>query len=125
MFTEEGEFIFLLLLLDSGLFYMLNSVSRWILLRRNRRMKIFMAMMTGPTTIIRFWPQQRLIAFGSMSFDLFSKSDDWCLEFLRFTKEQICEMTYILCLSYLHHVDIFLSYFFLLWSIGDLILPSK
>jgi hypothetical protein len=31
-----------------------------------------------------------------MSFDLFSKFDDWCLEFLRFTKKQICEMTYLL-----------------------------
>ena len=96
MFTEEKEFIFLLLLLDSGLFYVLDSVSRWILLRRSRRMQILMAMLTGPTPIIRFWPQQRRIASGGMSFDLFSKSDDWCLEFLRFTKEQICEMTYLL-----------------------------
>jgi len=55
-----------------------------------------MAMLTGPTPIIRFWSQQRRIASGGMSFDLFSKSDDWCLEFLRFTKEQICEMTYLL-----------------------------
>jgi hypothetical protein len=96
MFTEEEEFIFLLLLLDSGLFYVLISVSRWILLRCNRRMKILMAMLTGPINIMRFWPQQRLIASGGMSFDLFSKSDDWCLEFLRFTKKQICEMTYLL-----------------------------
>ena len=59
-------------------------------------MKILMAMLSGPTAMIRFWPQQRLIASGGMSFDLFTKSDDWCLEFLRFTKKQICEMTYLL-----------------------------
>jgi len=84
-FTEEEEFIFLLLLLDSGLFYVLNSVSRWILLQCNQRVKILMVMLTDPTSIIRFWPQQRLIAPDCISFDLFSKSYDWCLEFLRFT----------------------------------------
>jgi hypothetical protein len=59
-------------------------------------MKILMAMLSGPTAMIRFWPQQRLIASGGMSFDLFTKSDDWYLEFLRLTKKQICEMTYLL-----------------------------
>jgi len=46
--------------------------------------------------LIRFWPRQRQIPHSGAPFDLFQKSDDWCLEFLRFNKAQICEMSYLL-----------------------------
>ena len=55
-------------------------------------------MTTGPTAIVRDWPVQRSVQYNNIpqAFDLFQMSDDWCLEFLRFTKEQVCEMTYLL-----------------------------
>ena len=96
MLTEEEEFAFLFLLFDSGTFFMLDTVFRWILLRRIRQRKFLTSILSGPTTLIRFWPQQRQISHHDTSFDLFQKSDDWCLEFLRFNKEQVCEMSYLL-----------------------------
>ena len=76
----------------------LDSSSKWTLLRRSRRSKFLTIMTTGPITIIRDWPVQRSVQYNNIpqAFDLFQMSDDWCLEFLRFTKKQVCEMTYLL-----------------------------
>jgi hypothetical protein len=38
----------------------------------------------------------RLIRYEPTPFDLFSHDDNWCLEFLRFTRRQICEMAVLL-----------------------------
>ena len=70
----------------------MDSSSKWALLRHSRRSKFLIAMTTGPTAIIKDWPVQRSVQHDGTPFDLFRMSDDWCLEFLRFTKKLVCEM---------------------------------
>jgi hypothetical protein len=49
-------------------------------------------MLSGPTAIVRDRPSQRRIPYISQMWSILDRSNGWCLEFLRFSREQICEL---------------------------------
>jgi len=79
-------------------FPVVDSSTKWTLLQKARHDRYIAAMMMGPTPIIRDWSVQRQIPSDGIPFDIFTLSDDWCLEFLRFTKRQICEIAFLLAI---------------------------
>jgi len=62
------------------------------------KLKATLAMLTGPTGVIRDSAPFHHIPYQRKMFDLFAMTDGWCLEFLRFTKRQICELAWLLAL---------------------------
>ena len=62
------------------------------------KLRATIAMLTGPTAVIRDSAPFHHIPYQRKMFDLFSQTDAWCLEFLRFTKRQICELAWLLAL---------------------------
>ena len=53
-------------------------------------------MLSGPTAIVHDYPLHHHIPYSPHMWSIQDRSDDWCLEFLRFSKQQICELAVLL-----------------------------
>jgi len=67
-----------------------------LLHRKQRRQHFLAAMLSGPTAIIHEQPYKPPLDYTSKVWSLHDKSNNWCREFLRFSKEQICELSVLL-----------------------------
>jgi hypothetical protein len=55
----------------------------------------------GPTRVVKDCTPKRHIAYDpEQKFSIEERDDDWCLEFLRFTKEQVKEIAFVLSTLY-------------------------
>ena len=68
-----------------------------VLLHRQRRVQRIGTLLYGPTRVIKDWTPKRRIAYDptkKMTID--ERDDDWCLEYLRFTRSEIKEIAFVL-----------------------------
>jgi hypothetical protein len=58
-------------------------------------------LLCGPTRVVKDCTPKRHIAYDpEQKFSIEERDDDWCLEFLRFTKEQVKEIAFVLSTLY-------------------------
>jgi hypothetical protein len=68
-----------------------------LLLQRQRRMHHLTTLLCGPTAVVKdYTPKRRLAYDPDQKFSIEERDDDWCIEFLRFTKDQVKEIAFIL-----------------------------
>jgi hypothetical protein len=75
---------------------LLEELPRWLALHRRLQYNYLTTMLAGPTAVIKNWSLKEPVPYEPGDFDLFSYSDKWCINFLRFTKRQILEMCVLL-----------------------------
>jgi hypothetical protein len=68
-----------------------------LLMHRQRRMHYLATLLCGPTRVVTDYTSKRPIAYDpEKNFSIEERDDDWCLEFLRFTEEQVKEIAFVL-----------------------------
>lgn len=74
----------------------LDTTTETLLYRQQRRQRYLAAMLSGPTAIVHEQCYKPPLDYTSHIWSLHDKSNNWCREFLRFSKEQICELSILL-----------------------------
>jgi hypothetical protein len=78
-----------------------------LLMHRQRRMHYLATLLCGPTRDVKDYTPKRCIAYDpEQKFSIEERDDDWCLEFLRFTKEQVKEIAFVLSIPSRFHYGI-------------------
>lgn len=66
-------------------------------MRQLRKQRFLTVMLSGPTAVVRDRPLQRRLTYRKGKvWSIQKKIDDWCLEFLGFSRRQICELSVLL-----------------------------
>jgi len=71
----------------------LDTTTLTLLYRQQRRLRHLIAMLSGPTAIVHEQGYKPPLDYTSQVWSLHDKSNNWCHEFLRFSKQQICELS--------------------------------
>ena len=64
--------------------------------RYQHRQRYLVAMLIGPTPIVRDQAPHRCLSYTPHMWSILDRSDDWCIEFLRFRRKEICELAVLL-----------------------------
>jgi hypothetical protein len=68
-----------------------------LLLHRQRRVHHLATLLCGPTAVVKpYTPKRRLAYDPDQKFSIEERHDDWCIDFLRFTKDQVKDFAFIL-----------------------------
>lgn len=66
-------------------------------MRQIRKQRFLTVLLSGPAAAVRDRPPQRRLTYTKGKvWSIRRKTDDWCLEFLRFSRYQICELSVLL-----------------------------
>ena len=68
-----------------------------MLFYRHQRVKHIVTLLHGPTRVVKdYIPKRRITYDPTNKMTIDDNSDDWCLEYLRFTRAEIKEIAFVL-----------------------------